>query len=251
MEWYPTPSYLAKRRVILEFVAGLDVSRFLEVGCGAGDLLSVLEKKGLSGVGIDLSASARAAARTRVSGGAVAVSDAELAGLDGGFDLVIASEVMEHCEDDIAFLELLGGKLHDGGHLLLTVPSHMDKWGANDDFCGHVRRYERAELNEKLVRAGFEPLAIYCYGFPICNIMKPLYDRAISKELDQEKSAEERTQNSSGMWLFPAVKRLFYLLFNDLTMAPFYMLQRPFYGTELGNGFFVAARKAPSLEDRK
>ena len=243
MQWYPTPSYLVKRRVILDFLKGLKPASFLEVGCGAGDLLAALEKRGFRGMGIDLSQAAREAAQQRVSGGEVAVSDAQLSQIERSFDLVIASEVLEHCQDDAGFLGLLAGKVTPGGHLLLTVPSHMRKWGANDDFCGHVRRYERDELDRKVRQAGLEPLAIFSYGVPVYNVMKPFYDRAISGQLDRESLPQERTEKSSGMWLFPAVKGLFYLLFNDLTMAPFYLLQRLFFHTELGNGFFVAARK--------
>lgn len=248
MQWYPTPSYLVKRRVILDFVQRLPLGRFLEVGCGAGDLLAALERRGFSGTGIDLSAAARAAARTRVSGRAVSVSDRDLGEIEERFQLVIASEVLEHCEDDLGFLRRLSERLEEGGVLILTVPSHRRKWGPNDDFCGHIRRYERAELHEKLARTGLEPLEIFSYGVPIYNIMKPIYDRAISGKLDDATCAETRTRNSSGMWLFPAVQGLFHLLFNDLTMAPFYLLQRLFFRTELGNGFFAAARKIRTAE---
>jgi 2-polyprenyl-3-methyl-5-hydroxy-6-metoxy-1,4-benzoquinol methylase len=59
--------------------------------------------------------------------------------------------MLEHCPDDVGFLRDLRARIHPGGHLFLTVPAHMDKWDANDDFPGHLQRYERKELQEMIV----------------------------------------------------------------------------------------------------
>jgi hypothetical protein len=45
------------------------------------------------------------------------------------------------------------------------------------------------------------------------------------------------------MWLLRGAARLFRLLFNDVTMYPWYLLQRLFYTTDCGMGYFVAAHK--------
>ncbi len=243
MEWYPTPSYLVKRKVILDFLKKVEAVNFLEVGCGAGDLLIALAARGYRGTGIDISSAAIAAARVRLRSTAVSAEQKQPDDVDGVFDVVIASEVLEHCEDDVDFLRKLKTKIRPGGFLVLTVPAHMDKWGANDDFSGHLRRYERGELQQKLAQAGLEAVHIYSYGVPIYNLMKPVYDRAIEKKINEAEVLDDRTRKSSGMWLFPALKTLFYLLFNDVTMAPFYLLQRMFFNSDLGNGYFVVAKK--------
>ena len=243
MEWYPTPSYLVKRRVILDFLASVRAATFLEVGCGAGDLLVSLAKRGYRGLGVDLSPEAIAVAQQRLTEGEVTASVKSVEEVEGLFDVVIASEVLEHCADDRSFLALLRDRVRPGGHLLLTVPAHMAKWGPNDDFCGHLRRYERHELREKIVATGLEPICIHSYGVPVYNIMKPFYDRAIATQKIDQAAADERTRMSSGMWLMQGMGWLFTLLFNDITMYPFYLLQRCFFATDLGNGYFVAARK--------
>jgi len=245
MEWYPTPSYLLKRKVILDFVCSVQVRDFLEVGCGAGDLLAALGSRGYQGMGIDISTDALAAARKRVSFLSIVVEQMEVAEVSGQFDLVIASEVLEHCEDDVGLLQELKLKLRTGAYLLLTVPAHMAKWGANDDFCGHLRRYERQELHDKLVAAGLHPVSIQAYGVPLYNLMKPFYDRAIRKKLRDGLDQRKRTEESSGMWLFTGMRRVFPLLFNNVVMSPFYLLQRLFFNSDLGNGYFVVAQKRP------
>lgn len=244
MKWYPTPSYLLKRKVIIDSLARTSARTFLEVGCGAGDLLHALDRLGYSGMGIEISRDAYLAAGRLPLSGRISVSMTDLAEITESFDAVIASEVMEHWEDDLSFLQLLREKVADNGWLLLTVPAHMDKWGKNDEFCGHVRRYERSELLEKLTRAGFSSIEIFSYGVPLYNIMKPLYDMAIDNRVENNGLDLEKTRKSGGMWLFTDLSFLFRLLFNDITMMPFYALQRLFYKTDLGNGYFVSARKS-------
>lgn len=241
LKWYPTPSYLVKRRAILDFLRRIPATRVLEVGCGAGDLLRELGKRGYTGRGVDLSAEAVATARIVVDPSRFSVERAEVDAIDEQFDVVIASEVLEHCPDDVAFLRGLRDRTLGRGHLLLTVPAHMDKWGDNDELCGHVRRYEREQLWTALEQAGFEPLFVYSYGVPIYNLMKPFYDHAVAGKVRKEELVEERTVKSGGMKLLPGLEFLFRLLFNDLTMIPFYLLQRLFYRTDLGNGYLAVA----------
>jgi len=244
MKWYPTPSYLLKRKVIIDELAKTSVKNFLEVGCGAGDLLRTLDRTGYSGMGIEISEDAYQAASSLDLSCDVSVSMTAIEDITAQFDAVIASEVMEHWEDDVAFLYLLKERLVDNGWLFLTVPAHMDKWDKNDDFCGHVRRYERAELVEKLTAAGFGEIKILSHGVPLYNFMKPLYGMAIGKQVQSNDPLCEKTKQSGGMWLFTDMTLLFNLLFNNITMLPFYALQRLFFKTDLGNGYFISAKKS-------
>jgi hypothetical protein len=64
-------------------------------------------------------------------------------------------DVLEHIPDDHQILCDLRQLLHDDGALLLTVPAHRSLWSYFDELSGHCRRYERAELEAKLDKAGF------------------------------------------------------------------------------------------------
>ncbi len=242
MEWYPTPSYLVKRRVILDYLATCHGRRVLEVGCGCGDLLRVLERKGYTGLGIDISVEALELAQAGFSGSGFQVRCTTPEYVNETFDVVIASEVMEHCPDDMLFLSVLQNRLRSGGHLLMTVPAHMKDWGANDELCGHIKRYERHELRSMLERTGFEDIVICSYGVPVYNIMKPLYDRAVCARSCSGETASEKTVSSAGMIILTKKARLFRFLFNDVTMFPFYCVQKLFYRTDAGKGYFIAAR---------
>jgi SAM-dependent methyltransferase len=244
MNWYPTPSYLLKRKVIIDELAKIPAKTFLEVGCGAGDLLRSLDRLGYSGSGIEISQDAFMAASSLEFSDRVTVAMTDIRDIHERFDVVIASEVMEHWQDDVAFLQLLKDKIVDNGWLFLTVPANMNKWGRNDEFCGHIRRYERSELIEKLEITGFNDIKIFSYGVPLYNLMKPIYDLAIGSQVQKDDHIQEKTKKSGGMWLFNDLSPVFNLLFNDVTMSPFYLLQRLFFTTDYGNGYFISARKS-------
>ena len=82
---------------------------------------------------------------------------------DGTFDGVVASEVLEHVQDDVGALAELVRVLRPGGALAVTVPSWLPEkinWMLSDDYHapaavgGHVRIYSATELKAKLRAAG-------------------------------------------------------------------------------------------------
>lgn len=82
---------------------------------------------------------------------------------DASFDLVCAFDILEHVADDDAALDELARVATAHATLLLSVPLHPEAWTAFDDFVGHCRRYEPAQIEAKLARRGFhiERSAIY------------------------------------------------------------------------------------------
>jgi len=79
---------------------------------------------------------------------------------------VYSSNVLEHIEDDLAALISIRKKMSRDGRLALYVPAFESIWTKMDDNVGHYRRYTKASLQEKLIKAGFEVESI-CYSDPI------------------------------------------------------------------------------------
>lgn len=75
-------------------------------------------------------------------------AQASLAGI-GVFDVV------EHIEDDLAFLASLHSLLKPGGRLYATVPAHPALWSDEDVAAGHFRRYTSRSFASIVERAGF------------------------------------------------------------------------------------------------
>lgn len=71
------------------------------------------------------------------------------------FDTIVCMNVLEHINDDRGTLSRFLGLLKPGGKLVLVVPAHQCLFNPLDSNDGHFRRYEAAELREKLETAGF------------------------------------------------------------------------------------------------
>ena len=83
---------------------------------------------------------------------------------EGTFDLVCALDVLEHIENDRAGLGELCRVSAPGAVLLLSVPLHPAHWTAFDDWVGHWRRYEPAELLRLLQSHGLRVRQSAAYG---------------------------------------------------------------------------------------
>lgn len=64
-------------------------------------------------------------------------------------------DVIEHIEDDLAFLCSIYDYLEPGGVLYLTVPSYRTLWSNDDVLAGHFRRYSINSLKGSLASVGF------------------------------------------------------------------------------------------------
>jgi glycosyltransferase involved in cell wall biosynthesis len=73
-----------------------------------------------------------------------------------GVDTVVCLNVLEHIEDDRTTLANLKEALSPGGRLILLVPAFARLYGTLDEHLHHFRRYEKAELEQKIREAGFE-----------------------------------------------------------------------------------------------
>jgi len=89
-------------------------------------------------------------------------------------------DVIEHLQDDVAFLRALHPLLMPDAPLFLTVPAFASLWSVEDDEAGHFRRYRRRTLTAALEAAGFEVLYMtYIFTFlpPAIAIFRVLPSR--------------------------------------------------------------------------
>lgn len=132
-------------------------SSVIDVGCGTGDNLGVLETvAGGPVTGVELSSHAIRRAPAGPIGTRVGIALAEyLPYRDGAADLVTSMDVIEHLDDDAVALAEYHRVLRPDGWLLLTVPAYRWLWSVHDETAAHRRRYSRPQLEAVVAGAGF------------------------------------------------------------------------------------------------
>lgn len=81
------------------------------------------------------------------------------------FDNVLAIDVFEHIEDDVAMLKIIYATMKKGGKLFIYVPARPELYSRFDKRIGHYRRYVLSELRSKVGQAGFSVEKAYYHDF--------------------------------------------------------------------------------------
>lgn len=152
----------------LKFVL-LDIkakAKALDVGCGVGTLAFYLASKGFDVTGVDVSSRAVEIAKGNILSKELHVDfqlgDVSKLKTKEKYDLVICTEVVEHIEDDLAFVKSIYKQIAPKGYLFLSTPSvnaplyRLGMLKKFDDEVGHLRRYTEESITELVSKSGFE-----------------------------------------------------------------------------------------------
>jgi SAM-dependent methyltransferase len=138
----------------------------LDFGAGNGRFCGALHESGVHVSAVEPDPELR---RQIVERG-VSVHESLAAVDEKSLDGIYSINVLEHIEDDSAVLSMLFDALKPGGRLFLYVPAFPILFTSNDVLVGHVRRYKRADLIERVLRAGFQVESaryVDSIGFPV------------------------------------------------------------------------------------
>lgn len=141
-------------------------SSVLDIGTSTGTNLRLLRQLGFTRVeGIDSSPDAiRFCAEKGL--GAVRLSDVcAMPFPNEAFDLVLATDIIEHVDEDALALREIVRVLRPGGHVLLTVPAFTMLWGLQDRVAHHLRRYRRKPLLSRMEQAGLRAERAYYFNY--------------------------------------------------------------------------------------
>lgn len=148
-------------------------SNILDYGCGVGTLSFYLASKGNKVFGLDISPRAIEVAKRSLPQAPFKKNTNFVAGsltwlkIRRKFDIVLASEVLEHIPDENLVLEKIYSIMKKGGKLIITVPSvsaPLYRLGFLKNFdkkVGHLRRYAKKSLTNKLTSYGFRIVNTY------------------------------------------------------------------------------------------
>ena len=138
--------------------------RVCEVGAGIGNMSSLMAEAGLELLVLtDPDPTYREILQSRfASSPEVVVDRITLPDHSAGdrfqpyqLDTVVALNVIEHIADDVEALSSMAAMLRPGGRAVVLVPAFQKLFGSLDQELGHVRRYTRADLSQRMSEAGF------------------------------------------------------------------------------------------------
>jgi 2-polyprenyl-3-methyl-5-hydroxy-6-metoxy-1,4-benzoquinol methylase len=97
---------------------------------------------------------------------------------DGKFDVVVSFQVIEHVQNDIAFLNEIKRVMKDGGVLYLATPNRNYRLRANQKpwNCFHIREYSQVDF-AKLLKDTFETYKLY--GVTASPVVKAVETRRV------------------------------------------------------------------------
>jgi 2-polyprenyl-3-methyl-5-hydroxy-6-metoxy-1,4-benzoquinol methylase len=156
--WY----YVSKGAALLQFLDGFACREVLDVGAGSG----VFSKRLLAGGSCERAIcvdTAYAAERTELHCGKPIAFVRRVERVTQ--DLILMMDVIEHVDDDVAFIRSYTDRMPPGARLLVTVPAFQFLWSGHDVFLEHKRRYTLASLHRTIDCAGLEVIrARYFFG---------------------------------------------------------------------------------------
>jgi ubiquinone/menaquinone biosynthesis C-methylase UbiE len=188
-------------------------ARVLDVGTSTGTNLRMLRDIGFSNVeGLDLNPEAIQYCAEKGLGTVTRGDVTNMPFEDARFDLVLATDIIEHVDDDSRALSEIARVLKPGGTALITVPAFQLLWGLQDRVAQHKRRYRRPQLIERTQGASL--FVQRCYYFNYLLFVPILAARRLI-DLLRVKANSEAEFNS------PAVNRALGGIFTmDIMTAP-------------------------------
>lgn len=153
-------------RRLIERHAPDRAARVLDVGTSTGTNLRLLVAMGFATItGLDASPEA---IRFCAEKGLPPVREGDITAMPfeaGAFDLVLATDVVEHVDDDVRAVGEIARVLRPGGLALFTVPAFQSLWGLQDVVSHHKRRYRRAGFRRLVEGAGLDVVDQFYFNY--------------------------------------------------------------------------------------
>lgn len=161
--------FVGRRRLFAREIARLNLrpdAKILDIGTSTGTNLRMLRELGFTNVtGLDASDEAIRFCREKGLGFVQKGDVTALPFADASFDLVLATDIIEHVDDDAQALKEIRRVARPGGFVLITVPAFRSLWGTQDDVAHHKRRYRKPELTGRIAQAGLSAQRVYHFNF--------------------------------------------------------------------------------------
>ncbi len=202
--------FRVRRNIILSLIRKYEISKTAKIfdfGCGSGYTVGYLQKLGYDASGADVSVEAIKFGLSKGIRNLSIAKGIEVSPPEGGFDLILALDVIEHLEDAPEAIKGLKSALKSGGRAIVTVPAYKWMWGVQDEVAHHFRRYTMSGLADTVKRASNFTIIHKTY-FNTFLFLPIVVVRMLSKWLNLKERESDFDINSR------LINGLFYFIFN-------------------------------------
>lgn len=218
--------FTGRRRLFARELLSLGLKRdcpTLDIGTSTGANLRLLRDQGFTNVkGIDPYDDAILACAEKGLGTVMKGDITALPVASGSVDLIMATDVIEHVDDDGLALREIERVLAPGGYVLLTVPAFQSLWGLQDEISLHKRRYRKSPLVDLVLASGLKPIRHYYFNFLLFG---PIW---VARQLIRLLPVKVKGENEVNS---PLLNRILTAVFSlDVRIAP---LLRPPFGVSI------------------
>jgi 2-polyprenyl-3-methyl-5-hydroxy-6-metoxy-1,4-benzoquinol methylase len=187
--------------------ARLQPATVIDCGCGDGSLLSVISAAIECGelYGFDIAASVPPGLREAIHFQQQDLGAPVPALMQGQFDLVLCSEVIEHVQDDDTVLANLFALARPGGMVVLTTQTGTIY--KTEQFLGHLRHYPFEQLQRRVEETGLKVVRAFRSGWPWLNMQK--IAAHILQDTVQTKIVQAEHLSIGVRMLFATLRRIY------------------------------------------
>lgn len=166
------PGARHRRRWVLDLLARRRFESLLDVGCGNGLLLTLIDERFPNKrlAGCDLSSVVIEENRRTLPHMEFQAVDLAKEAPVGAFDVVTCCEVIEHLDDPAGAIKKLAAAVVPGGAVLITCPT--GPLYPTERHFGHVRHPSPDDLVRWAGDAGLAPVEVVSWGFPFYALTK-------------------------------------------------------------------------------
>lgn len=188
--------FIYKRVINCE--SGMVNKSFLDVGAGNGMILKYFKQKGYKVSGFELEKANVNNMKRDPQLSQEKIEQGDITKLSGNqeYDIVLASDVIEHVENDNLAIKNLWSFVKTNGLLVITVPAHSCLYGKRDKIWGHYRRYDNSYLilNLKSLRSSELVFSTQWnfLGLLIYFIYEKILKKPINEKMRYDKSIFSR-----------------------------------------------------------
>jgi SAM-dependent methyltransferase len=150
--------FVGRRKLLKLLLAPLAIQEnfpVIDIGCGVGSNLGLFRSMGYRTIGVDAEIYSLELAKKSLPEAMFINGDLfNLPVKSGSIGLIVATDILEHLDDDTIGIREIHRTLVDGGKAIITVPAFKSLLGVQDIVGMHRRRYGRREFEKKMEAGG-------------------------------------------------------------------------------------------------